>query len=157
MIRSSGIYKNIVLFILLFIMLISCKAVDKYPYSKSEMSKLSREELMSISGKTFFIISDSQLGGSITKAQIFTEENQKYKVYLSIQNGTIKMGDGSIFLDIRKFPIEFDSWRIARNSTNTVFLIYPSQNNRETADPIFVTYDMSKDSFEEKTIDPSEY
>ena len=138
-------------------MLISCKAVDKYPYSKSEMSELSKEELMSVSGKTFFIISDSQLGGSINKAQIFTEENKKYRVYLTIQNGTIKRGDGSIFIDIRKFPIEFDSWRIARNSTNTVFLIYPTQNNQETADPIFITYDMSTDSFQEKTIDPSEY
>lgn len=155
--RSLTINKCFILVLFTCIMLVSCKAAAKYPYSNTEMNKLPREELMSASGKTFFIISDSQLGGFIKKAQIFTEENETFAVYLTIQNDIIKRGDGSIFIDIKKYPIEFDSWKIVRNSTNTVFLIYPSKNNRETADPIFIDYNISKDLLEEKNIDPSEY
>lgn len=157
MIRMTCIKKCLVYSLVGLLMLISCEASDKYPFSKEEMEVLSREELMSISGRVFYIISDSQIGEYARKAQIFTVENGKYKVYLTIKNEVIKKGDGSVFLNIKKYPIEFDSWKIAKNSTNKVFLIYPCYNKQETADPIFIEYNMSKDILEEKIIDPSEY
>lgn len=157
MIRITKKKKYLFYYLFSLILLMSCKESNKYPFSQVEMNALPKEELISVSGKIFYIISDSQIGGYIRKAQVFTIENGKHKVYLTIQNGMIKKGDGSVFIDITKYPIEFDSWKIKKSSTNIVFMIYPSRSKKETADPIFIQYNMTKDSFEEKTIDPSEY